>query len=209
MFLADEAKTPVILPLEEVLKNLPATVLKLREDQEQLQLDSEFETPFSMKAKEDAERFAPAKANREAAEEKTTAPAAVESKPEEAKQAEVVDPKKIIEEALGLAGVAACIAMFSDGLTLAGDLPEELEAGGLCAIAPSFLARMDEHMRASKLGELVTLTVHSAAEKGMSFFAKGNICLVAVHAADALTSDTRGKLAQLARKLSANYAKPE
>src|SRR5207302_1388554 len=56
-FQIDEAKIPVMLPLEEVLKNLPATVLKLRDDQEELTHDKDFETPFSIKAKEDAERF--------------------------------------------------------------------------------------------------------------------------------------------------------
>ncbi|HTD00560.1 MAG TPA: hypothetical protein VK637_00310, partial [Chthoniobacterales bacterium] len=54
LFQADEVKTPVALPLEEVLKNLPATILKLRDDQEGFALDTDFETPFSAKAKEDA-----------------------------------------------------------------------------------------------------------------------------------------------------------
>src|SRR5437764_3265801 len=57
LFQLDEAKTPVALPLDEVLKNLPATVLKLRDDQENLSLEHDFETPFSIKAKEDAQRF--------------------------------------------------------------------------------------------------------------------------------------------------------
>src|SRR5204862_1069083 len=57
LFQADEVKTPVALPLEEVLKNLPATILKLRDDQESFALDTDFETPFSIKAKEDAQRL--------------------------------------------------------------------------------------------------------------------------------------------------------
>src|SRR5207248_10841756 len=56
-FQIDDARTPVALPLEEVLKDLPATILKLRDDQEDISKDVDFETPFSVKAKEDAQRF--------------------------------------------------------------------------------------------------------------------------------------------------------
>src|SRR5207244_5305401 len=69
LFQIDEAKTPVALPLEEVLKNLPATILKLRDDQEGFALDTDFETPFSIKAKEDAQRFAAGKATEQPAVE--------------------------------------------------------------------------------------------------------------------------------------------
>jgi len=213
LFLADEIKTPVVLPLEEVLKNLPATILKLREDQEAHALDQDFETPFSIKAKEDADRFASKKGPEEKAPEKPVDEMPAEAKidivpAEAAKPAEKIDPKKVVEEAVALAGVAACVITFADGLTLAGSLPQELAAGGLCAIAPSFLSRIAEHMRESKLGELVTMTVHSA-DRAISFFAKQNICVAVLHAADSLTAETRKELAALADKLSAHYAKSE
>jgi predicted regulator of Ras-like GTPase activity (Roadblock/LC7/MglB family) len=57
LFVPDAAEIPVTLPLPEVLKNLPAGVLKMRADQEIISQESEFETQFSLKAKEDAERF--------------------------------------------------------------------------------------------------------------------------------------------------------
>ena len=213
LFQADEIKTPVVLPLEEVLKNLPATILKLREDQEALALDADFETPFSLKAKEDAERFAPKKAPEEKTPEKSVNETPAEVKidivpAEAAKPAEKIDPKKVVEEAVAMAGVAACVITFADGLTLAGNLPEELAAGGLCAIAPSFLSRIGEHMRESKLGELVTMTVHSA-DHAISFFAKQNICVAVLHTADSLVAETRKELAALADKLSAYYVKSE
>jgi predicted regulator of Ras-like GTPase activity (Roadblock/LC7/MglB family) len=213
LFHADEIQTPVVLPLEEVLKNLPATVLKLRQDQEGLALDEDFETPFSIKAKEDAERFAATKAPEQKAPEKpaetTPVAAKIDIVPAEApKPEEKIDPKKIVAEAVALAGVAACVITFADGLTLAGNLPEELAAGGLCAIAPSFLSRIDGHMRESKLGELVTMTVHSA-DHAISFFAKQNIYVAVLHGADSLAAETRKELVVLAEKLSAHYAKPE
>ena len=59
-----------------------------------------------------------------------------------------------------------------------------------------------------KLGPLVTMTLHSAAA-AVSFFAKGNICLAALHAEEALSPAMRTQLADLAEKLSRTYAQPE
>ncbi|MBA2430934.1 MAG: hypothetical protein H0V56_02315, partial [Chthoniobacterales bacterium] len=47
----------VVLPLHEVLKNLPAATLRMREDQEEQEKGANFATPFSAKAEEDAKRF--------------------------------------------------------------------------------------------------------------------------------------------------------
>ena len=47
----------VALPLQEVLKNLPATSLRMRDDQEEQDAGANFATPFSAKAEEDAKRF--------------------------------------------------------------------------------------------------------------------------------------------------------
>ena len=49
--------TDVMLPLHEVLKNLPAASLRMRDDQEESEAGSNFSTPFSAKAEEDAKRF--------------------------------------------------------------------------------------------------------------------------------------------------------
>src|SRR5206468_8094129 len=91
LFQIDEAKTPVTLPLEEVLKNLPATILKLRDDQEGFALDNDFETPFSIKAKEDAQRFAGDKAT-----EQPAAEAKIEVTPVAEKR---IDPKEVVAQA--------------------------------------------------------------------------------------------------------------
>ena len=58
LFSAKEPDTLVALPLEEVLKNLPGTSLRLRDDQEENEVaGSNFNTPFSVKAAEDAKRL--------------------------------------------------------------------------------------------------------------------------------------------------------
>src|SRR5437762_11196807 len=130
LFQADEVKTPVALPLEEVLKNYPATILKLRDDPEDVALDTDFKTPFSAKAKEDARRFATDKA------------------PAEKK----VDPKEVVAQVSALPGVKACAITFSDGLSLAGELPEEIAVDGLSAMAPALVERIAQHVRETKIG---------------------------------------------------------
>jgi predicted regulator of Ras-like GTPase activity (Roadblock/LC7/MglB family) len=57
LFVIDPADTPVSLPLQEVLKNLPGDVLKIRADQVNEAPADDIETPFSKRAAEDATRF--------------------------------------------------------------------------------------------------------------------------------------------------------
>ena len=56
LFKAGEA-ADVLLPLQEVLKNLPTASLRMRDDQEEQEAGVNFATPFSAKAEEDAKRF--------------------------------------------------------------------------------------------------------------------------------------------------------
>ena len=200
LFEIDEAKTPVALPLEEVLKNLPATILKLRDDQEGFALDTDFETPFSIKAKEDAQRFAVGKATEQPAVE-----AKIDVTPAGEKR---IDPKEVVAQASALAGVKACAITFSDGLSLAGELPEKIAAQGLCAMAPAILERIAQHVRETKLGSLVAVTIYTSGS-ALSFFAQRNICMTALHAEGSLPPQTRTQIAELVEKLSRTYAQPE
>jgi len=77
LFLHDAVEAPVPLSLPDVLANLPGDSLRVREDQEVATHDEMFETPFSAKAKEDAERFA--------RRQGTVLPAAAPAEPEVAK----------------------------------------------------------------------------------------------------------------------------
>lgn len=209
LFQVDEAKTPVALPLEEVLKNLPATILKLRDDQEDLAPHTDFETPFSVKAKEDAQRLAADKAPAEKIATKAPEQSIVEAKIDIEPAAEKkVDPKEVVAAASALPGVKACAITFSDGLSLAGELPEQIAAEGLCAMAPALLERIDQHVRETKLGSLTAVTLYTSGS-ALSFFAHGNICLTALHAEGSLLSTTRTQIAQLVEKLSHTYAQTE
>ena len=209
LFQADEVKTPVALPLEEVLKNLPATILKLRDDQEGFALDSDFETPFSVKAKEDARRFATDKAPAEKIPDKATEQPKVEAKIGIAPIAEKkVDPKEVVAQVSALPGVKACAITFSDGLGLAGELPEEIAVDGLSAMAPTLVERIAQHVRETKIGSLVAVTLY-ASRSAVSFFGQGDICLTAVHAEGSLLPQTRTQIAELVEKLSRIYAQSE
>jgi predicted regulator of Ras-like GTPase activity (Roadblock/LC7/MglB family) len=198
-FEVDEAKTPVVLPLEEVLKNLPATILKLRDDQEEFERNADFETPFSIRAKEDAQRFA---SSREEGAERSTS----NVQPSSGSQLEKPDLKDVVAQANALEGIKACAITFSDGLSLAGELPHEIAAEGLCAMAPSILDRISQHVHETKLGSVVAVAVY-AEKSAVSFFARGSICLTALHTAGELPEATRSQIAQLVEKLSKKYTR--
>lgn len=222
LFQPDVANTPVLLPLQEVLKNLPDGVLKLRPDQEKIAADKEIETPFSIRAKEDAHHFSaslpvapvpvkPAAEPKPEAKVEIEPPQKIEApKPDhvELEEGPQIDVKEVIMRTGALAGVKACAITFSDGLNLAGTLPPQMRVDGLCAMAPSLLQKIDKHMRETKLGNLVAVTMHSEAQ-AVSFFAKGNICLAVLHGEEALAAEARGEIADLVGKLSRTYTHPE
>jgi predicted regulator of Ras-like GTPase activity (Roadblock/LC7/MglB family) len=232
LFIIDPAETAVALPLAEVLKNLPDGVLKMRADQENNFAEADFETPFSAKAKEDAERFQPA-ITRTSVEPVDQTPGGlnlhVKPKIDIASASspvgrirpmadrtdssrgvpeEKITGKQVVALVCQLPGVTACKIMFLDGLSLAGNFPSEAEADGLCAMAPALLQRIDAHMLESSLGPLEAMTLRSA-HSAITFFMKGNICLAALHSdAAALAPETQARVNELAEKLSRTFAQP-
>jgi hypothetical protein len=273
LVVVDEGESPVLLPLQEVLKNLSSTVLKMRDDQEEGDAAGAFETPFSIKAAEDAKRLGAAPASEpkvesvseepasthastivtakdpvvaadseplaaskmaEKSDEKTPGKSEASAKVERAPDSEAIaalsfpglqfekeslpkteeklegnaNAKEMVARISGLPGVAGCSITFEDGLSLAGDLPEDVRVGGLCAMAPSVLQRIDRHTVDTKLGPLLSMTLH-CQESQMSFFMKGNVCLTVLHAGGDLAPDTHNKLAEMAKDLSRTYSQPE
>jgi predicted regulator of Ras-like GTPase activity (Roadblock/LC7/MglB family) len=258
-FTIEDQETPIPLPLQELLQNLPNETLQIRADQEQVEVTPAFETPFSQKAAEDAARLAtvdPAasvtlpesspneptvesQSNQSGAEPQRqieaptpTATAAVAEDPgsegnaaalKQPRQtaasatasplrvkfdAGTLDAKAVVAQASKLDGVEACAVVFSDGLSLAGNIPGEYEVDGICAIAPAIVKRLDAQMASAKLGALSGITLF-CAKAAVTFFAHGNICLAALHSAGSeLTGEIRMKLNQLAEELSRTYAAP-
>jgi len=91
---------------------------------------------------------------------------------------------------------------------LAGELPEEIAVDGLSAMAPALVERVAQHVRETKIGSLVAVTLY-ASRSAVSFFAQGNICLTALHAEGSLRPKTRTQIAELVEKLSRIYAQSE
>jgi predicted regulator of Ras-like GTPase activity (Roadblock/LC7/MglB family) len=238
LFKAGEAGD-VILPLQEVLKNLPTAALPMRHDQEEQDAGSNFATPFSAKAEEDAKRFnvagtpvakpaapvapSPAPVMSAAAEagvspsknsetiEATATAAETDRPPRTPLQValetdEKLDAKSVVVHINKLSGVKACAIMFGDGLSLAGSLPPEWEADGLCAMAPSLMQRVENHMVDTKLGALRGMSLH-CLKGAVTFFMHENLCLAALHAGD-LAAEVREKLSRVVHELSRKYSHP-
>ncbi len=220
LFNGSEPNAPVALPLEEVLKNLPETSLRMRDDQEVVDAGLNLDTPFSRKAEEDAKRFqvnlgpiekpspkAAPKAKAKASKVKV-APKA-EPLPDATPAVETkFDAKIAVARAIELPGVSGCAVTFSDGLSLAGNLPEGVGAEGLCAMAPSLLHRVEDYMVDTKLGGLKAMTLH-CSKSPITFFMHGNICLSALHSMEGLTSEIRDQLGRMVEELSQIYSQSE
>jgi predicted regulator of Ras-like GTPase activity (Roadblock/LC7/MglB family) len=204
LFQLDEAETPVMLPLQEVLKNVPAAALRMRTDQEALVENETIETPFSIQAEEDARRFRGEEPP--ALDLISDSQATIDQKP--AEEVEKVDAKEVVARATKLPGVNGCAITFADGLSLAGNLPPAISADGLCAVAPTLLQRIERHMFDTKLGPLKSMTLHGATS-AVTFFMKGNICLSALHTTEELAAETRRQLAKIVDELSRTYSQPE
>lgn len=205
MLILDTAETPVQLPLHEILKNVPTEALKMRGDQEEAQRGPDFETPFSLQAKEDAGRF------------QSDNPETGTSTGDEAKidnggaaggeklEAPTIDAKTVVARASALGGVAGCVVTFADGLSLGGNLPDDMAVGGLCAVAPSLLQRIHQHMVQTNLGPLNAMTLHGN-KSALTFFSHGNVYLTVLHGRTQLSDDTYEKLTGLTKELARTYA---
>lgn len=261
IFNASATAAPVALPLQEVLKNVPNTSLRMRDDQEEQEKGANFDTPFSAKAAEDAKRLKVAAtpvAKPAAAEETPTPPsispegapapavepvaaapaaqgsASFQLAPESSQAGslrhssaaaeaprpgdrnalqtaldtdETLDAKAVVAHIGKMDGVEACAIMFGDGLSLAGKMPKNYGAEGLCAMAPALLQRVENHMVETQLGALRAMTL-SCAKAAITFFMHENLCLAASHAKEELTADVRDRLERAVKELSRQYSHP-
>jgi predicted regulator of Ras-like GTPase activity (Roadblock/LC7/MglB family) len=247
LFQAGPGAVDVSLPLQEVLKNLPAASLRMREDQEEQEAGQNFATPFSAKAEEDAKRFnvpstpvakpvVPEPV--EAAEPVAMEPAVEASMPEPAgvnepnvagmatateektsprslrtplqvalDTDEKLDAKAVVALINKIPSVKACAILFGDGLSLAGSLPPELETDGICAMAPSLMQRLENHLVDTKLGVLRGMTL-SCSKGAITFYMHENLCLAALHGDVDLPGETREKLSRVVHEMSRKYSHP-
>jgi predicted regulator of Ras-like GTPase activity (Roadblock/LC7/MglB family) len=199
----EDMETPIPLDLQAVLQNLPGDSLQIRSDQEAADVGSFFETPFSRKAAEDASRLAPPPVRPDvnaAIAPASTPPATKRTELQiEFDTDEVLDARAVVARASTFPGVKACAVVFSDGLSLAGNLPAQYEADALCAMGPAIMKKIGEQMAGARLGTLNSVTVFCAGA-AVTFFTHGNICLAALHAAEEpFASEVRLRLDRVAR----------
>ena len=125
-----------------------------------------------------------------------------------AQEAPEFDAKAAITQACALAGVSACSVTFSDGLIIAGNIPDDMHMEGLSAVAPTMLKKLEKHMCETQLGPLTCMTVHG--EKApVTFFGAGNLCLTAVHNGAELSVESRRELSRITQELSRTYPQLE
>jgi predicted regulator of Ras-like GTPase activity (Roadblock/LC7/MglB family) len=250
LFQAGAGAMDVSLPLQEVLKNLPAASLRMRDDQVEQEAGQNFATPFSAKAEEDAKLLnvpltpiakpvvaavtevvpsvvkasAPVEAARSTVADSkasdTVADPAITPEGQKASDRpfrspfqvaldtdEKLDAKGVVAHVNKIPGVKACAILFGDGLSLAGSLPSELETDGICAMAPSLMQRIENHLVDTKLGALRGMTL-SCLKGAITFYMHENLCLAALHADVDLPGETRDKLGRIVHELSRKYSHP-
>jgi predicted regulator of Ras-like GTPase activity (Roadblock/LC7/MglB family) len=226
IFKIEDPETPIALPLQDVLQNLPNESLQLRDDQEAPEVVSLFETPFSQKAAEDAARLkgSPAPSAKAAVTSNAVKPVAAPAPPVKAAPApastvqtafqvifdtdEALDAKGVVARVSRLPAVSACAIICSDGLSLAGDIPSDYGVDALCAIAPSIMKKIGEQMVGTNLGSLAGVTLF-CTKSAVTFFGHEDICLTTLHkAGEELAPEIRGRLNRLAEELARTYAQP-
>ncbi len=214
LYKLDEGGLPVSLPLAEILENLPNESLRVRPDQEAAEVPQVFETAFSQKAAEDAARLKTAagpigpQATASAVGEAASLPATLRNALQITFETdEPLDAKAVVAHVSRLPGLRACAIICHDGLSLAGNIPAEYEAEGLCAVAPEIVRRIDEQMKGTMLGARSGITVF-CAKAPVSFFAHDHLCLVVLHSGGELAPETRARLTTVTEELARIYAAP-
>ena len=118
------------------------------------------------------------------------------------------DAKAAIALACALPGVASCSVIFTDGLIIAGNIPDEMHMEGLSAVAPTMLQKLQKHMCETQLGPLSSITVHGQ-KSPVTFFGAGDLCLTAVHNGVELSAESRRELGRITQELSRTYPQLE
>jgi predicted regulator of Ras-like GTPase activity (Roadblock/LC7/MglB family) len=125
-----------------------------------------------------------------------------------APEAPKFDAKAAIAQACALAGVSSCSVIFTDGLIIAGNIPDDMHMEGLSAVAPTMLKKLEKHMCETQLGPLTCITVHGE-KSPVTFFSAGNLCLTAVHNGCELSAESRRELSRITQELSRTYPQLE
>ena len=119
---------------------------------------------------------------------------------------ETLDAKKVVRLVSKLPGITACTIMFSDGLTLAGNFPKELDGEGFSAMSPQFYRRAVAFTTELSLGQMQTYSIYTDRVV-LSFFMQEDICLSVMQTGRGFLPGVREKLMSVTTELSRMYAR--
>jgi predicted regulator of Ras-like GTPase activity (Roadblock/LC7/MglB family) len=118
---------------------------------------------------------------------------------------EHLDAKGIVRQISRLPGISSCLLMFTDGLPIAGNLPESFSEEAFSALVPRFFSRVDEASRDLALGNVESLTLHTKSGP-LSFFVHGGVGMALLHSRSRFMPGVREKLVAIVRETSRIYA---
>jgi hypothetical protein len=223
--------TQIPIPLKEILRGLPNDALALRSDQEVEELPELIDTPFSVTAREEADRFRlgtrvePGPIEEPKAEEtQLELPSTLieESKPSSSSpEAVAVPPTKpdfstlqsvfLTEEELDLPGVAQKIASLpglqcsllstAAGHKLAGELGDSQLEQKAITVFPALFAELKTRLDTPEGSSLETLTLCWRQEQ-VSVFSDGRFCLTVRHGHRPFKPGVREKLVLIFSRLA-------
>ncbi len=115
-----------------------------------------------------------------------------------------LDAKGIVRHISRLPGIASCHLMFSDGLPIAGNLPEGLNAEAFSALCPQFWSRIEQTAKDLTLGEVSSVTLYTN-QSPVSFMASQGVGLVIIHSRDRYLPGVREKLMAIMKEIGRLY----
>ena len=104
--------------------------------------------------------------------------------------------------------MSACAIVFSDGLSLAGNIPAEYEADALCALAPSIMKRINDQMIGANLGPLNGITLYLRKNAGQLFRPRQYLPRRPPLGRTRSRAEVRARLGCAVRELARMYAQP-
>jgi hypothetical protein len=193
-----EIEEDIPIPLQEIFKDLPLAAIRRRSDQEIEAPESAIATPFTLQAREDAERFDPgskiqplpevlpavdAPPEPEAASPSTgkrPAPLNFERLQAVLMTDEPLDLKSVIEQLGNLPGLRGCVLAKQNGEVISASHWELERGAAILKRLPTLFREISEELSKLELRGLETITFYCQEEQ-LSTFSRGEFSLTVRH----------------------------
>jgi hypothetical protein len=226
-----DQSTQVPIPLREIFRHLPSDALPLRADQEVDDVRDPIDTPFTMTAREDAERFRNAASTAGQSEKdsaqlefgdsvKKEAPEAPADVPETAVSTiptkpvpdfsslqsifltdEQLDMPTVIGKISTMPGLQTALLHTADGRRLSGEVGDEQFERTALTLFPVLFGQVKKQLDEQEYIGLETLTLCWRQEQ-ISVFSDGRLCLSVRHSCRPFKPGVREKLSLIFSRLA-------